>query len=743
MRQEEILEKKVWREMGLSDDDYKKISNLLDRAPTYEEIGIFSVMWSEHCSYKHSKPELKKLPTEGKQVIQGPGENAGILDIGDNQAIVFKMESHNHPSAIEPYQGAATGVGGIVRDVFTMGARPIALLNSLRFGDLNDAHVRYLFDGVVAGIAGYGNCLGIPTVAGEVFFSDSYKGNPLVNAMCVGLVDHDKIRLGSAAGVGNAVMLIGAKTGRDGIHGATFASEELSDESEDRRPAVQVGDPFMEKLLIEACLELFDKGIVIGMQDLGAAGLTSSAAEMASREGNGIELDVSKVPLRETGMTPYEIMLSESQERMLLIVEPKRIEEVEDILTKWGLDATVIGQVTDDEFLTVKYQDKIVANISAKMLAEEAPIAHAEYIKPNYIDEAKNFDLESLENPEDLEAAFKKVISSLNVASKEWVYKQYDHMVRTNTVVLPGSDAAVIRIKGTNKGVALTSDCNPRFVYLDPQRGGKIAVSEAARNIACSGAKPLGITNCLNFGNPEKPEIFYTFKTALEGMGEACDMLNTPVTGGNVSFYNETNGKAVYPTPTIGMVGLIENVEDVLTVSFKNENDDIYLIGEFGYEIGGSQYLQSVHDLITGEVPDVNLKTERNLIEFLQIAAKKHLLNSAHDISEGGLVSALVEKSISGKLGCNININMPNHREDFVLFNESQSRVIVSLDESKVDRLLELAAKFTLPVYKLGKVKKDDFNIKINNKSISMKVEEVDKLWREALACKMAQQKIN
>ncbi len=743
MKREDIINNKVWREMGLSDQDYKKICNLLNREPTYEEIGIFSVMWSEHCSYKHSKPELKKLPTKGEQVIQGPGENAGILDIGDNQAIVFKMESHNHPSAIEPYQGAATGVGGIVRDVFTMGARPIALLNSLRFGDLDDAHVRYLFDGVVAGIAGYGNCLGIPTVAGEVFFSNSYKGNPLVNAMCVGLVEHDKIRLGAAAGVGNAVMLIGAKTGRDGIHGATFASEELSDESEDRRPAVQVGDPFMEKLLIEACLELFDKKIVIGMQDLGAAGLTSSAAEMASREGNGIELDVSKVPLREKGMTPYEIMLSESQERMLLIVEPKRIEEVENILTKWGLDATVIGKVTDSGYLTVKYEQEIVAHISAKMLAEEAPVIHADYIKPQYIEEAKKFDLESLEMPNSLEEAFKTVISSLNVASKEWVYKQYDHMVRTNTVVLPGSDSAVIRVKGTKKGVALTSDCNPRFVYLDPLKGGKIAVAEAARNIACSGAKPLGITNCLNFGNPEKPEIFYTFKTALEGMGQACELLNTPVTGGNVSFYNETNGNAVYPTPTIGMVGLIEDVENSLTISYKNEGDHILLVGEYGYNVGGSEYLESVHKQIAGDIPDVDLNTEKDLIDFLQVVAKDRLVNSAHDISEGGLICALAEKSISSELGCNINISLPNHREDFVLFNEDQSRVIVTSNDKNLDKILELAAKNNLPVYKLGKVTRDQFKVSINDKSIEMKISAVDKLWREALSCKMSQQKTN
>lgn len=737
MRQEDILEKKVWREMGLDDDEYKKIVTLLERDPTYEEIGIFSVMWSEHCSYKHSKPELAKLPTKGKQVLQGPGENAGILDIGDNQAIVFKMESHNHPTAVEPYQGAATGVGGIVRDVFTMGARPIALLNSLKFGNLDDSHVRYLFDGAVAGIAGYGNALGIPTVGGEVFFADEYQENPLVNAMCVGIVEHDKIRLGIAAGIGNAVMLIGAKTGRDGIHGATFASEELSKESESRRSPVQIGDPFMEKLLIEACLELFERDIVIGMQDLGAAGLTSSSAEMASKENNGIELDVSKVPTREEGMTPYEIMLSESQERMLLVVEPQRIHEVEEILNKWGLDASVIGKVTDDGYLRVKYKDQVVANISAKILADESPVVYAKYVKPQYIDDAESFDLESLTQPIDLQDAFMKVLTNFNVASKEWVYKQFDHMARTNTVVLPGSDAAVIRIKGTKKGIALSTDCNPRFVYLDPHTGGKAAVAEAARNIACSGAKPLGITNCLNFGNPEKPEIFYTFKTALEGMKEACEYLDTPVTGGNVSFYNETKNKAIYPTPAIGMVGILENVDDALTNSFKSAGDEIYLLGEYGCEIGGSQYLESIHGLVTGQVPRVDLSAEKNLIEFLQESAKKHVLNSAHDISEGGLICALAEKAVNGSLGCEVSIELSSEREDFILFNESQARAIVTISEGNKKEVLELAQKHNLPIYKLGEVVEGAFKVKANNESIVMNVSEIDKLWREALVCKM------
>lgn len=743
MKTIDIEAKKVWRDMGLNDADYKRICDLLGRKPTYEEVGIFSVMWSEHCSYKHSRPELKKLPTKGEQVIQGPGENAGIVDIGDNQAIVFKMESHNHPSAIEPYQGAATGVGGIVRDVFTMGARPIASLNSLRFGNIADAHVRFLLSGVVAGIAGYGNCLGIPTVAGEVFFDDSYQGNPLVNAMAVGLVNHEDIRLGAASGVGNAVMLIGAKTGRDGIHGATFASEELSDESEDKRPSVQVGDPFMEKLLIEACLELIAAGVVVGMQDLGAAGLTSSASEMASRENNGIDLDVSKVPLRETGMTPYEIMLSESQERMLVIVEPHRIAEVEAILTKWGLDATVVGQVTDDGHLRVRYEDKVVADIPATLLADEAPSINAEYKRPAYLDEKQKWSVEEIKEPSDLQQAFLEVLQSPNVASKEWVYRQYDHMVRTNTIVLPGSDAAVIRIKGTDKGVALTADCNPRHVYLDPYEGGKAAVVEAARNVACTGALPLAITNCLNFGNPEKPEIFYTFKESLRGMGDACKALNTPVTGGNVSFYNEINGNAVFPTPSIGMVGLIKDVKNVVTAKFKNENDVILLIGDYGHELGGSEYLKTVFDLTTGMPPVVDLNTEQKLQQLLIKAAELNLLNSAHDISDGGLACCIAEKAIAGKLGVNVNIELTGKRNDVILFNESHSRVVVSCDPAKLNEVKALAAKYGMPVYNLGTVGGETFKLTVNNAQISLPLSDVTRSWREAIACYMNQTQTN
>ncbi len=731
------IDSKVWREMGLSDADYQRICQLLGRQPSYEEIGIFSVMWSEHCSYKHSKPELRKLPTSGQQVIQGPGENAGIVDIGDNQAIVFKMESHNHPSAIEPYQGAATGVGGIVRDVFTMGARPIALLNSLRFGQLDDAHVRYLFSGVVAGIAGYGNCLGIPTVAGEVFFDNSYRGNPLVNAMCVGLVNHQDIRLGAASGVGNAVMLIGAKTGRDGIHGATFASEELSDESESKRPSVQVGDPFMEKLLIEACLELIAAGVVVGMQDLGAAGLTSSSSEMASRENNGIDLDVSKVPLRESGMTPYEIMLSESQERMLVIVEPDRIEEVKAILTKWGLDATVVGRVTDDGHLRVRYQDQVVADIPATLLADEAPVVEAEFKRPAYLDSKQKWQVEDLAQPGDLVQAFIDVLKSPNVASKEWVYRQYDHMVRTNTVVLPGSDAAVIRIKGTTKGVALTADCNPRHVYLDPYEGGKAAVAEAARNVACTGASPLAITNCLNFGNPEKPEIFYTFKEALRGMGEACSALNTPVTGGNVSFYNETNGQAVYPTPSIGMVGLIDNTDNMITSGLKNTGDLILLIGEYGHELGGSEYLATVHNLVAGRPPAVDLNTEKGLQQFLVTAAEQKMLNSAHDISEGGLACCLAEKAIAGKLGVDVNIKLSGKRSDVILFNESHSRVLVSCSPDRLEQVKSLAAQYGMPVYSLGTVGGDRFSLAVNDTTIEVPLVDLSRYWKEAIACCM------
>jgi phosphoribosylformylglycinamidine synthase len=562
-RPDQVKTEKLYQQMGLSDEEFTLIENIIGRTPNYTETGLFSVMWSEHCSYKNSKPVLGKFPTTGERVLQGPGEGAGIVDIGDNQAVVFKIESHNHPSAIEPYQGAATGVGGIIRDIFSMGARPIALLNSLRFGELDEsARVRYLFKEVVAGIAGYGNCIGIPTVGGEIQFEPCYEGNPLVNAMCVGLIDHKDIKKGLAQGVGNTVMYVGAKTGRDGIHGATFASEELTEQSDENRPAVQVGDPFMEKLLLEACLELIQSDALVGIQDMGAAGLTSSSAEMASKAGMGIEMNLDLVPQRETGMTAYEMMLSESQERMLIVVTKGREQEIKDLFTKYDLEAVAIGTVTDDKKLRLLQHGEIVADVPVDALAEDAPVYHKPSKEPIYYQEFQALEVE-VPQVEDLNETLKQILSQPTVASKEWVYNQYDYMVRTNTVVAPGSDASVVRIRGTRKALAMTTDCNSRYVFLDPEVGGKIAVAEAARNIVCSGGEPLAITDNLNFGNPEKPEVFWQIEKAADGISEACTVLETPVIGGNVSLYNETSGTAIYPTPVIGMVGLVTDLDHI------------------------------------------------------------------------------------------------------------------------------------------------------------------------------------
>ncbi len=743
MKHDEIMEKKVWRNMGLTDEDFARIQSLLGRDPTYVEIGLFAAMWSEHCSYKHSKAELKKLPTKGEQVIQGPGENAGIVDIGDGMAIAFKMESHNHPTAVEPYHGAATGAGGIIRDCFTMGARPIALVNSVRFGDLSDAHNRYLFDGAISGIADYGNKMGVPTLAGEARFAPVYSTNPLVNAMCVASVRHEDIRRGVASGVGNAVMVIGAKTGRDGIHGAAFASEEFGEDSEVTPPTVQVGDPFMEKKLLEATLELFAKGIVIGMQDLGAAGLTSSSSEMASREGNGIELDMQKVPRRESGMTPYEIMLSETQERMLMVIEPQRIAEAEAVLRKWDLDGNVIGKVTDDGYLRIKDGTEIVAEVPARLLADEAPMVIADYREPAYIAELAAYDMLSLPEPEDYAEAFFTVLQSPNVASKEWIYSQFDQTAGGNTVITPGCDAGVVRIAGTDKAVAMATDCNGRKVYLNPYRGAKLAVAETALNIACSGAKPLGLTNCLNFGSPEKPEIFYTFKEALRGMSEAAIALNTPVTGGNVSLYNETDGKAIYPTPSIGMVGLLEKASNAIGSGFQTAGDAIFLVGEYGRMLGGTEYLAAVHGLIAGEIPDVNLRTAASLNEFLVKSASQQLIQSAHDISDGGLITALAEKAAQSQLGCKVEISLPGNRADRILFNEDPSRVLISVKEENVEEMQKLAASLTLPVYRLGTVGGEDFSLKVNNLRLKFPVREILEKWREAIPCIMSQSRIS
>ncbi|MEG6617291.1 phosphoribosylformylglycinamidine synthase subunit PurL [Peptococcaceae bacterium 1198_IL3148] len=737
----------LWREMGLTDAEYDKIKGILGREPNYVELGIFAVMWSEHCSYKTSRLMLKTLPTTGDHILQGPGENAGIVDIGDGQAVAFKIESHNHPSAIEPYQGAATGVGGILRDVFTMGARPIAVLDSLRFGTLDDARTRYLFSGVVAGVAGYGNCIGVPTVGGEVYFSPSYEENPLVNVMCVGLIDHQDIKKGIASGIGNPVMVVGARTGRDGIHGATFASEELSEESAERRPAVQVGDPFMEKLLLEACLEVIKSGYVVGIQDMGAAGLTSSSCEMASRAGTGIEMDLLKVPRREEGMTAYELMLSESQERMLVVVKQGTTEKVKEIFAKWDLEAVVVGRVTDDGMLRLTEGEQVVAEMPAKALTDEAPVYERPYAQPEYLAAAQQLDITNIPQPKDYNQALLALLASPNIASKEWVYSQYDHMVGINTVVRPGSDAAVLRIKGTSKGIAMTTDCNGRYCYLDPYQGAMMAVAEAARNLVCSGAKPLAITNCLNFGNPEKPGVMWQFRQAVAGMAEACGRLNTPVTGGNVSFYNETRGTAVYPTPTVGMVGLIEDLDYKCTQGFKDRGDIIIMVGENLEELGASEYLKVVHDIeAAGPVPKLDIELEQRVQQAVLASIKKGWIKSAHDCSEGGLAVALAESCISGKIGAEIFM-VEQFRADALLFGETQSRIIITVSEDNVDELLRYLSVIGVPFGRLGTVGGTELKINLikpgcagahPNDIINIPVAELETKWRGSIACLMA-----
>lgn len=727
----------VWKEHGLTQDEYNRIKELMGKEPNHLELALFGVMWSEHCSYKNSRAQLRKFPVEGPHVVQGPGENAGVISLGEKIGVAFKVESHNHPSAIEPYQGAATGVGGIIRDIFAMGARPIALLNSLRFGELKDEKVKSLFGGVVAGIAGYGNCIGIPTVGGEVYFHPSYKGNPLVNAMCVGLVEEDKIFKGTATGIGNAVMVVGARTGKDGIKGASFASEELSDTDPDKRPAVQVGDPFMEKLLLEACLEVLAADGVIGLQDLGAAGLTSSAAEMAGRAGSGLYIDVEQVPLREEGMEPWEIMLSESQERMLFVVAPEKVAEVERIFAKWDLSAAQIGKVTGDGKFTIKKGEQVIASVSAELLTDKAPVNIREYTEPAYFQEKKKADLSELKNYGNWQELLLKLLASPNIASKSWVYQQYDHMVGINTVVRPGSDAAVLRLPDTEKGLALSIDCNSRYVYLDPWRGGAIAVAESARNIACSGGLPLGITNCLNFGNPEKPEIYWQFVHATDGIAEACRVLSTPVSGGNVSLYNEFDGEAIYPTPTIGMVGLLDSVEQRVTSDFKASGDIVLLLGESKEEIGASEAFYILTGEDAGEVPYIDLAAEKALQQCLITGAKQGLIQSAHDCSEGGLSVALVESAIQGNLGAEISFE-GTISEAATLFGETQSRVIVTVTPEKLEKMILLAKELQVPVIQLGTVVNSDITITYNNKKlIQSSVSELAKPWKESLACTM------
>lgn len=734
---EEIAEQKIYRQMGVTDSEYELICEYMGRKPNYVEIGVFSVMWSEHCSYKNSKKVLRKFPTEGPRVLMGPGEGAGIVDIGDNQAVAFKIESHNHPSAIEPYQGAATGVGGILRDIFSMGARPIALLNSLRFGNLTNERTRYLFENVVSGIAGYGNCIGVPTVGGEVMFDDSYEGNPLVNAMCVGLIEHDKIQKGVAQGVGNPVFYVGPATGRDGIHGATFASEELTEESEAKRPAVQVGDPFMEKLVMEATLELIESGIVVGIQDMGAAGLTCSSSEMASKAGNGMILDLDQVPQREEGMTPYEMMLSESQERMLFVVRPEHEAKAREIFERWGVTIAKVGRVTNDGRLTLIHKGEVVGDIPVEALVDKCP----QYSKPSkvpaYYEEGAKIDTTRYPEVTDLEDALLKVLASPTVASKEWVYSQYDYMVRTSTYVPPGSDAAVVGVPGTRKAIAMTTDCNGRYVYLDPEVGGKIALAEAARNIVCSGGEPLAITDNLNFGSPDKPESFWQLEKATDGIAEACRVLGTPVTGGNVSLYNENVKGAIYPTPVIGMVGLVHDIDHITTQAFKREGDVILLLGETKPELGGSEFQLVIHGVTEGRPPKIDLEVEKTLQQAVLSAIQQGLVASAHDLSEGGLAVALSESCISGQIGAEIDIET-SLRGDWMLFSESQSRILLSASPDKAEALREHLVSRGVPVQVIGTVGGEALQVKLNGKTvIDTPVTRLEKVWKDAIPCLM------
>jgi phosphoribosylformylglycinamidine synthase II len=723
---------------GLNAEEYARIVSALGREPTLTELGIFSVMWSEHCSYKSSRVHLRKLPTTGPRVLQGPGENAGAVDIGDGLAAVFKIESHNHPSFIEPYQGAATGVGGIIRDIFTMGARPIALMNSLRFGHLDSAHVRRNMEGVVAGIAGYGNSIGIPTVGGEVAFEECYTGNPLVNVFCLGIAKADEIIKGVAKGTGNPVYYVGAKTGRDGIHGATMASAEFDETSADKRPAVQVGDPFMEKLLLEACLEVMRTDALVGIQDMGAAGLTCSTCEMGSRGGAGIDIDVSRVPQRETGMTPYEIMLSESQERMLLVVKRGREREVEEIFEKWDLHAAHIGEVTADGLMRVRERGQVVAEIPTAALTDAAPVYMRPMERPAYLDHVQKLKLPDRPAVADADA-LRALLASPVIASKRWVYRQYDHMVRTNTLVLPGAGAGVVRVKGTDRALVLSVDGNGRYCYLDPYRGAVLAVAEAARNVACAGGQAIGATNCLNFGNPERPEIMWQFGKAVEGITAACTTLEIPITGGNVSLYNETDGKAIYPTPILGVVGLIEDARTVVGRAFRATGDAVVLLGSTRDELGASEYVKVVYEENAGLPPEIDLQAEKALQQLLVAAARDGIIRSAHDCAEGGLAVTLAECTF-GTSGIGLTVDLPAVNAAAIwqsaatLFSESASRVVVSVSPTNLPALLARASAFGVPARQIGTTEPGRITVSINgHTAIDMPVAEAEVVWDSAL----------
>lgn len=733
---------KMLKEHNLKKDEYELILKIMERVPTFVELGIFSAMWSEHCSYKHSKPVLKKFPTKGKYILQGPGENAGIIHATKKLAVAFKIESHNHPSAVEPFQGAATGVGGILRDVFTMCAKPVAVLDSLRFGNFNSSNTQRLLSGVVKGISFYGNCVGIPTIAGETVFEDCYETNCIVNAMTIGIVRKNKIKRGIAKGTGNPVIYIGAATGRDGIHGASFASAELTKENQERRSSVQVADPFMEKLLLEATLELNEKGLIIGIQDMGAAGLTSSSVEMANRGGVGIELNIDKVPKRETGMNAYEVMLSESQERMLMITKKGNEKKVEKVLKKWGLHAVTIGRVIKQQSIIVKENGKIVADIPVAPLADSShkyfPLKKQKGVLPKYFKDA-NIINDNIPVSQNIEEILKQLLATPNISCKSNIWQQYDHMVQTNTWTLPGSDAALIKIKEENLIIATSVDGNGRYTYLDPYRGGAIAVAEAARNVSVSGATPVALTNCLNFGNPEDPEIFYQFEKAVDGMADAARVLKTPVTGGNVSFYNEGKDGAIYPTPVVGMVGYIKGTRYVKQY-FRDAEDIILLLGQTKDEIGASEYLKEIHNLIKGPVPEIDLKLEYLVQKTVRQGIKRGIIKSAHDVSKGGLAVAIAECCISAGLHGEKNIGafvelQSDIRIDSLLFGESQSRIIITVSKKDLNAIKKIAVLNKVILTEIGKTGGDRLIINIDwaakkcSQKINIKISELENIW--------------
>ena len=765
---------------NLTPDEYGKVKEILGREPSYTELGIFSVMWSEHCSYKNTRPVLKLFPTKSPRILVGAGEeNAGIIDIGDGLAIAFKIESHNHPSAVEPFQGAATGVGGIIRDIFTMGARPICALNSLRFGELSNPEVRRLFAGVVGGIAHYGNCFGIPTVAGEVYFDKCYEGNPLVNAFALGVLKHEQIARGAAKGIGNPVFYVGPATGRDGLAGAAFASQDLTEESaEQQRGAVQVGDPFMEKLVLEACLELLATGAVAGIQDMGAAGLTCSTCETAARAGTGIEIELNKVPQRGPNMSSYEIMLSESQERMLIIVHRGREKEVQQIFDKWDLPWAEVGTVTDTGRMVVRHGGKIVADIPAAKLANDAPVYQREFREPAYLKNVRAFTLANIPDlshvgtavpsgprGDDPIATLLTLLSWPSIASKNWVYRQYDHMVRDGTIVAPGSDAAVVHIKNDSlpqpaqngssisKFIALSVDCNATYVYLDPYEGGKIAVAEACRNLACSGAVPLGATDNLNFGNPHNPEIFYQLRKSVEGLAEACRVFEAPVTGGNVSLYNQNPNGPIDPTPTVAVVGQIAKSEHITTQYFKDEGDVILLLGDIVdtadplLGLGGSSYLQVIHKQKTGTPPRIDLQKEKRLHDTTRTLITSGLVKSAHDCSEGGLAVALAESCISQQIaretprliGATVDLSgYKDARLDALLFGETQSRIIISVSPENAERALSMAKQSGVPAGRLGTVGGSTLSITTGRGAHTWPLAKLHDTWFHTIARAMA-----